>query len=189
MLRSLVACLACASLALVLAAPTSVAAQEKSEAERFQTFSKAMTDVKLVGSFTVVGEAAAPKQDGAYVIKSVRKLPEGDYWVFDALVEHEGKEMPLQIPIEVKWSGDTPVITLENLTIPALGTFSARIVLYRDAYAGMWVHGPVKGHMYGVIEKVAEAPAGDAKPPEKKQEEKKQDGKKQGETKDEEKKP
>ncbi|HEV7278952.1 MAG TPA: hypothetical protein VGN57_01965 [Pirellulaceae bacterium] len=185
MFRSLVASLACASLALILAAPAPVAAQEKSEEERFQAFSKMMTNVKLVGSFTVVGQAAPPKQDGAYVIKSVRKLPEGDYWVFDALVEHEDKEMPLQIPIEVKWSGDTPVITLENLTIPALGTFSARIVLYRDAYAGMWVHGPVKGHMYGVIEKAAaEAQAGEAKPPEKKQDEKKP-----GETKPEEKKP
>lgn len=174
MFRSLIASLACASLALILAAPVEVAAQEKSEEERFQAFSKMMTNVKLVGSFTVVGEAAPPKQDGAYVIKSVRKIPEGDYWVFSALVQHEGKEMPLEIPIEVKWSGDTPVITLENLTIPALGTFSARIVLYRDAYAGMWVHGPVKGHMYGVVEKAAaEAPAGDAKPVEKKPAEKK----------------
>lgn len=174
MFRSLVAILACASLALILAVPAPVAAQEKSEEERFQAFARMMANVKMVGSFTVAGEAAAPKQDGAYVIKSVRKIPEGDYWVFDALVEHEGKEMPLQIPIEVKWSGDTPVITLENLTIPALGTFSARIVIYRDAYAGMWVHGPVKGHMYGVIEKAAaEAPAGEAKPEEKKPEEKK----------------
>jgi hypothetical protein len=174
MFRSFVAILACASLSLILFAPAPVAAQEKSEEERFQAFAKMMANVKMVGSFTVAGEAAAPKQDGAYVIKSVRKIPEGDYWVFDALVEHEGKEMPLQIPIEVKWSGDTPVITLENLTIPALGTFSARIVIYRDAYAGMWVHGPVKGHMYGVIEKAAaEAPAGEAKPEEKKPEEKK----------------
>jgi hypothetical protein len=179
MFRSLVASLACASLALLFAAPTPVAAQEKSEEERFQAFTKMMTNVKLVGSFTVVGQAAPPKQDGAYVIKSVRKVPEGDYWVFSALVQHEGKEMPLEIPIEVKWSGDTPVITLENLTIPALGTFSARIVLYRDAYAGMWVHGPVKGHMYGVIEKAAaEAPAGSAKQDEKKQEEKKPEEKK-----------
>ena len=169
MFRSLVAMLACGSLALILAAPAPVAAQEKSEEERFQAFATMMANVKMIGSFTIVGQAAPPKQDGAYVIKSVRKIPEGDYWVFDALVEHDGKEMPLQIPIEVKWSGDTPVITLENLTIPGLGTFSARIVLYRDAYAGMWVHGPVKGHMYGVIEKVAaEAPASEPKPEEKK---------------------
>lgn len=173
MFRSLVAVLSCASLALILVAPAPVVAQEKSEEERFQAFAKMMANVKMVGAFTVVGQADPPKQDGAYVIKSVRKVPEGDYWVFDALVQHDGKEMPLQIPIEVKWSGDTPVITLENLTIPSLGTFSARIVLYRDAYAGMWVHGNVKGHMYGVIEKVAAAtPAGEPKPEEKKPEEK-----------------
>lgn len=174
MFRSFVACLAVASLALGFGAVSPLAAQEKSEPERFKAFAEMMQNVKLKGSFTIVGQDVPPKADGAYVIKSVRKIEEGDYWVFDALVEHEGKEMPLQIPIEVKWSGDTPVITLENLTIPALGTFSARIVLYRNTYAGLWVHGDVKGHMYGVIEKVpAAAPAGDAgaapaKPEEKK---------------------
>ena len=174
MIRSLAPVFAVASLALLMGGQSPLSAQEKSEAERFKAFAQMMQNVKLQGSFTIAGKNEAPKADDAYVIKSVRKIEEGDYWVFDAVVKHEGKEMPLQIPIEVKWSGDTPVITLENLTIPSIGTFSARIVLYRDAYAGLWVHGDVKGHMYGVIEKLpAQAPAGAEVPAAKKPEEKK----------------
>ena len=42
--------------------------------------------------------------------------------------------MPL--PVSIKWAGDTPVITLTDLSIPGMGTYSARVVLYRDQYAG-----------------------------------------------------
>jgi hypothetical protein len=30
----------------------------------------------------------------------------------------------------VKWAGDTPFIVLEKVSIPGLGTFSARVLLY-----------------------------------------------------------
>ena len=55
----------------------------------------------------------------------------------------------------------TPVITLTELTIPALGTFSARVVIDNGKYAGTWTHGDVGGHMFGVIRRSAEAKPGD----------------------------
>ena len=49
--------------------------------------------------------------------------------------------------------GDTPMITLTDLAVPTLGTFTARVFFYGDRYAGTWQHGNVGGHMFGRIEK------------------------------------
>ena len=48
------------------------------------------------------------------------------------------------------------MITLTDFTVPGLGTFSARVVIYRNKYAGTWSHGEVGGHLFGTIEKNAE---------------------------------
>jgi hypothetical protein len=32
----------------------------------------------------------------------------------------------------IKWAGDTPVITLTDLSIPGMGTYTARAILYND---------------------------------------------------------
>jgi len=66
------------------------------------------------------------------------------------------------LPLEVKWSGDTPVITLTNFTIPALGTFTSRVLIYNGKYAGTWTHGKVGGHLFGTIEKMDEEKAKEA---------------------------
>jgi hypothetical protein len=58
--------------------------------------------------------------------------------------------------VEVKWAGKTPVITLDNVTIPGLGTFSSRVVIDGPLYAGTWQHDAVGGHMFGKIVPVGE---------------------------------
>jgi hypothetical protein len=59
-------------------------------------------------------------------------------------------EVPMEFP--VYFAGDTPVISLTDLSIPTLGTFSARVVIYRDSYAGTWQHNEKGGHLFGTIE-------------------------------------
>jgi len=56
--------------------------------------------------------------------------------------------------LQVKWAGDTPVITLTNLTIPGLGTFTSRVMIYGDRYAGTWQHDKTGGHLWGKIVKI-----------------------------------
>jgi hypothetical protein len=58
------------------------------------------------------------------------------------------------MPINVLWAGNTPVMTLDKITIPGLGTFSARVVFHENKYAGTWVHDNVGGHLFGRIEKM-----------------------------------
>ena len=62
----------------------------------------------------------------------------GDIWLFRTRLKYNDREIPVPIPLSVKWAGDTPVITLTDLAIPGVGTYSARVVLYRDQYAGTW---------------------------------------------------
>lgn len=122
-------------------------------AELHRKFAETLNQVKLVGQFTIVGQPGEPRKE-EYEIQSVSKLPEGDDWQFRARIKYGEFDLTLPLRLEVKWAGDTPVITLTNFTIPALGTFGARVVIHDGKYAGTWSHGEVGGHMFGTIEKL-----------------------------------
>lgn len=112
-----------------------------------------LTNVKLIGLFTVTGkEDREPKQE-EYTIVSAMKLPEGDLWLIKARIKYGDKDVTVPMPLEIKWAGDTPMITLTNFTIPNLGTFSSRVLIYEGRYAGTWQHGKAGGHMFGRVEK------------------------------------
>ena len=113
-----------------------------------------LTNVKFVGSFTVSGkESEAPKEE-EYTITSALKLDEPDLWLLKARIKYGKTDQTFPIPLEIKWAGDTPIITLTNLEIPGLGTFTSRVIIYEGRYAGTWQHGDVGGHLFGRIEKL-----------------------------------
>ena len=127
------------------------------EAARFAAFTKAMTNVKLVGRFTIAGDDDKDPIRDEYTISSVAKVGEADLWVVSARIRYGSVDLTVPVPVEVKWAGKTPVITLDNVTIPGLGTFSSRVVIDGSLYAGTWQHDAVGGHMFGRIVPV-EAP-------------------------------
>jgi hypothetical protein len=53
----------------------------------------------------------------------------------------------------VKWAGDTAVITLDKVTIPGLGTYSARVLVFEGTYSGTWSAGDHGGMLHGIIRK------------------------------------
>jgi hypothetical protein len=115
-------------------------------------FKKLLTGAKLRGQFTVDGRPLNNLQEEAYDIEKVEKLPEGDTWVITTRIKYGTHDLTVPVPLEVKWAGTTPVLTLDDLTIPGLGTFGARVVLHKDKYAGTWQHDAVGGHLFGAIE-------------------------------------
>jgi hypothetical protein len=127
-----------------------------SQAELFKRFEQTMSGAKLTGKFTVVGKSDKGLKEETYEIKSVQKLEQGDYWLFKARIKYGEHDVVVPMPLEVKWAGDTPLITLTDTTIPGLGTFSARVVIHNDWYAGTWVHGKVGGHLFGTISRGGE---------------------------------
>ena len=135
--------------------PAPTAAQQQLHAK----FQKLLTGAKLRGQFTVAGKSLSDLKEESYDIEKVEKLPDGDMWALTTRIKYGDHDVTVPIALEVKWAGTTPVITLDNLTIPGLGTFSARVVLHKDRYAGTWQHDAVGGHLFGMIEIAQDKPA------------------------------
>ena len=144
------------------------------QAELDKEFEKTMSGATFVGRFTVEGRGrgdAQPKEE-RYQINKVTKM-RGDYWLFAARVQYGNKDVTVPMMLQVKWAGDTPVITLTDLAIPGLGTYTARVMVFRDHYAGYWSGGDHGGNLWGRIERknqsaepaAPEAPAAPDAPP------------------------
>ncbi len=130
-----------------LSAVSAPKAQELTQRE--VDFEKLMTNSKMVGVFTVTGEEKPPQEE-SYTIYKVEKV-EGDRWRFHAKVEFGKRSVTIPIVVQVKWSGDTPMIQVSDMKIPLLGTYTARVLIHRNQYAGMWSGGDHGGHMYGRV--------------------------------------
>ena len=125
--------------------------EKASRKELEKQFSERMANSVLVGRFTVDGQDAAPKTE-RYEIQSVTKTKD-DYWTFLARIKYGKVDAKVPITVKILWAGDTPVVSLTDLTIPGLGTFTARVLFYEHRYAGTWQHGKVGGNLFGRIEK------------------------------------
>ncbi len=121
-------------------------------------FKKLLTGAKLTGQFTVDGKPLSELQEESYEIEKVEKLADGDLWAITARIKYGKHDLTVPVPLAVKWAGTTPILTLDDLTIPGFGTFSARVVLHKDKYAGTWQHDAVGGHLFGMIQLAEEKP-------------------------------
>lgn len=136
-------------------------ADDLTEAEitaRDEAFSMSMSNVVLVGSFTIDSrDSKEGLKEERYEIESVTKATD-NLWVFVTRVKYGNLDTKLPITVPVEWAGDTPMVSLTDASIPGLGEgFSARVLFYDGRYAGTWQHGAVGGHMFGKIEKTKTA--------------------------------
>ena len=116
-----------------------------------QRFQEMLSGVTLTGHFTITGEEDSNTlREEKYTITKVTKLVD-DYWLFFAHIQYGDVTVPLKL--EVKWAEDTPIITLTDLELPELGTFTVRVIIYRGQYAGTWSSGKHGGHMFGIVTK------------------------------------
>lgn len=122
-------------------------------AERDEVFKKLVTNVKLSGHFTLDGAEEARLEREEYAITGAVKLGNGDYWALTSRIRYGDVDLTVPVPVQVKWAGDTPVITVDSVKIPGLGTFSARVLLDGARYAGTWSHDEKGGHLFGVIKR------------------------------------
>lgn len=132
-------------------------ATQPSQAELDKKFEETMTGAVLVGHFTARGKEQNVRED-RYTIVSARKLA-GERWVITAKVQYRGETAAIPIIVPVKWAGDTPVISVTDLTIPGMGSYTARVMIFRDQYSGMWDAGDHGGLMWGRIEHPVKADA------------------------------
>ena len=130
-----------------------VSPQQNTLTPNEQRFQEMLSDVTLVGHFTITGEGDQnPLREEKYTIRKVIKMSD-DYWLFFARIQYGGRDVTAPLKLEVKWADDTPIIALTDLELPNLGTFTARVIIYRGQYAGTWSSDKHGGHLFGVITK------------------------------------
>lgn len=143
--------LAVLAVLLVGAACRKDAATEQERRE--QEFARKMTGAVLAGKFT---SRSSDRQAGdRYTISKASKMA-GDIWIFQTRIQYGEHDVTVPVPVKILWAGDTPVITLTDAGLPGLGSFTARVLIYGDEYAGTWSSS--KGHggqMFGRIERAA----------------------------------
>jgi hypothetical protein len=121
-----------------------------SDAER--AFAERMTGAALVGQFTIAGREDRARRPERYDLSSVEKVGD-DLWRFNARMRYGDTDVTVPVVVPMRFLGETPMISLTDLTIPTLGTFTARVLFHGDRYSGTWQHGDYGGHMFGRIEK------------------------------------
>jgi len=133
-------------------------AAEPDRAALEKQFAETMSGATLVGSFTVTGGEKTELKEERYTLGEVKKLND-DFWLFETRIQYGERDLKVPLQLEVKWAGDTPVITLTDTEVPGLGKFTSRVVIYRDHYCGYWDGGDHGGHLFGTIERAKEADA------------------------------
>ncbi len=152
------------ALTLILAGCSSVAESPEERQALEEAFEASMRGAALVGQFTVFpAEGAEPAAEGEdetpvpmrserYEIEKAVKVA-GDLWTFHARIVFGSVDVTVPVPVKLVWAGDTPVVSVTDLAVPGIGTYTARVAFYRDAYAGMWWGRNYGGNMFGKIER------------------------------------
>jgi len=133
------------------AAPATKLTQQQLEA----ALAERLTGATLHGFFTVTGRADEGKptlRGERYDLIEVRKL-EGNSWLFTSRIRYGDHDVTLPMTLPVEWAGDTPVVIVDNLGFPGLGTYSARVMFHKSHYAGHWSGANHGGHLFGTIER------------------------------------
>ena len=117
--------------------------------ERFKVL---FTNATLSGRWArikdgVLGEERAGDK---YTIVSVVKR-DGDNWTVNAKMKYGEKDLILPVPVRMKFSGDTAVLSVEDLGMPGGGTYTARLLIFERTYSGTWKDQRGGGMLYGTI--------------------------------------
>lgn len=127
------------------------AAAKPTQAELEAEFVKTLTKATMNGRWCIIRDGElTPEKEEQYVIESVAKL-EGNSWVVNARIKYNDVDFVAPIPVKVEWAGDTPVIIVDDLQVPGGNSYSARVLVYDDTYAGTWSGKDVKGLLNGWI--------------------------------------
>jgi hypothetical protein len=138
---------------VVLCAANFAHAQSPSTpADRAAALSAMLSGATLEGSFTVTGKDPAKLTTDKYTLGEVKQVDaEKNLWVFPTRIQYSDKDFTIPLTLPIEWAGDTPVVVVDNVGMPGLGTFSARVLFFNDHYAGYWQHGEVGGNLFGRI--------------------------------------
>ena len=133
------------------AAPIKDDAPETPASELEAKFKATLTNATMSGRWCLIKEGElTPEKPDKYTIVGVNKLF-GERWLIRARIQYGEKDYTAPIPVKVKWAGDTAVITVTDVGLPGGASYSARVVVFNDSYAGVWSGGVMRGLLSGMI--------------------------------------
>jgi len=122
------------------------AAAVERRAQRERKFERTLARSVLKGTWQMTTfEGDRPKaplgeaRTDQYTIDKLSKAG-GDYWIISARIQYADKDVTIPVTVRVTWAGETPIIVLDKMALPGLGTYSARVIVDGHFYAGTW-HG------------------------------------------------
>lgn len=110
-----------------------------------------LSGATFTGNFTLDGKENNAMKPESYTIQSCEKLPEENLYSMNVAIKYGDTDGVFPMHLKIVWSGNTPVITLDSVWIPGLGTFSSRVLIHDGRYAGTWQHDAKGGHLIGKI--------------------------------------
>lgn len=115
-------------------------------------FQATLDKATFLGRWCSVQEGQmGPEQQDRYRIIGASKVG-GDTWLIHTRIQYGQRDFVAPLPVQVKWAGDTPVITVDNLAMPGSDQrYSARVLVHDDTYAGTWSGGNQAGLLKGII--------------------------------------
>lgn len=130
-------------------------------------FAESLTDAVLSGTWQMTGagglkgnESLTEAKPDEYAISKVTKLND-DMWVIHAKIGFAKNDLVVPVPVRVVWAEDTAIVTLNDLAVPMIGTYSARVMFHHGFYSGVWYSNEKNygGVMQGrILRKAAESP-------------------------------
>jgi hypothetical protein len=133
-------------------AETKVEKPKLTQEELEANFKSSLTKATFNGRWCMIAKDGqlGPEKEDKYSIQSVAKIG-GEMWLINARIQYGKHDFVAPIPVQVKWAGDTPVITLDKVGVAGSGEYSARVLVYNKTYAGTWSSGDHRGLLNGVI--------------------------------------
>ncbi len=134
------------------AAPATVESAPDATAEQIAALEKTLSGAALVGHFTVTGRNEDKPHEERYELGEVKHL-DGNRWLISARIKYGDHDLTIPLTLPIRWAGDTPVITVDDMAFPGMGAYTARVMIYRDHYAGFWTGKDHGGHLFGKLER------------------------------------
>lgn len=143
-------------------APVESSDEDTSRALRLAQY---LTGAVFTGNFTVDGktdlsgeEASLPKPE-SYTVNSCQYDAATGKYVMKVKIQYGSTDGEFPMQLDVLFAGRTPVITLDSVWIPGLGTFSSRVLIHNGRYSGTWQHDEKGGHLFGKITPADDKPS------------------------------
>jgi len=122
-----------------------------SQGDREKEFTRLMKNATLVGSWQLITPEGLgePRPDKYSILRAEKR--EGDDWLIYSRIQYADKDVTVPLRVQVRWVDDTPVIVVNDLMVPGIGVYSARVMFHRGVYSGAWFGKGYGGVMSGRV--------------------------------------